>query len=297
MRVPPGMVKDEHFDLLMHEDGALAELAGGTIVERTTFHHWPLSNVQRVTLADGRKYIYKAQSGPMVEGTFYRNAKSPLLVPSRVLYESDGYLCMLFDLVEGTQLNALKLSEVDTLSTARELTRQIGAIEGDLPSVFDIRGPAKWGSFVGETIGMLDRLVEDGRFVATDGAAVKRIESLANAEPVLAAVSGPSAYVHGDFPGENVLKLPDGWRIIDWTRPFWGPADLDCMNAVASAGYNPLHQFNRGLAMVEAFLRINWSAQCKFSWIREGECYDEWVVGFPQHMIRCSEGTWKPWYP
>jgi hypothetical protein len=36
------MVKDEDFDLLLHDDREPENLIGGDIVERTTIHKWPL---------------------------------------------------------------------------------------------------------------------------------------------------------------------------------------------------------------------------------------------------------------
>lgn len=291
------MVKDSHFDLLLHEDQELERLIGGTLVERETFHHWPLSNVQRIKLSDGRRYIYKANAGQTVEGKFYSNARSPLLVPARILYDADGYLCMLLDFVEAQKLSELKLPEEETLLRARVIAERIAEIEGDLPAVCDLRGQEKWGAYVEGTIEMLDRLVKEGKFLQTDNTTVRRVEALAMSEPVLAVINGPSAYIHGDLGGDNILKLPDGYRIIDWARPFWGPADLNVFDALANADYNPMHYFGRGLAMVEAFLRLNWAAQCKFSWIRDGECYDDWVVGFSRHMIRCAEGKWEPFHP
>ena len=286
-----GMVKDENFDLLLHEDGKLEELVGGTITERVTIHHWPLSHIQRLTLANGQKYIYKAQAGPTVEGKFYATAESALLVPARILYDSDGYLCMLLNFIEAPSLTQLKLSEEQTLSVACDLSREIASIKGDLPALQDLRGPGKWTTFVRETVGMLDRLVREGRFKSSLGQAIRRTESLAKSTPALAAVSGPTGYLHGDFKGDNILKLPDGYKVIDWTRPLWGPADLDCLNAVASAGYSPLRHFERGLGMVHAFLSINWAAQCQLQWFKEGD-YEKWVEEGCQRMDRCAEGEW-----
>ena len=287
------MIKDEHFDLLLHDDRELEKLVGGTFVERKTIHHWPLSNVQRLVLSDGRKFIYKAQAGPTVEGKFYANARSPLLVQSRILYDSDGYLCLLLEHVEAPNLKELKLSEAETLATAREVSGQIAQIEGDLPSVLDIGGAGKWGVFVGETIGMLDKLVQDGKFKATDESAVRRIELLTKSDLVLEEIAGPSAYLHGDFGGDNVLKLPDGYRVIDWTRPRWGPAELDYVDTLMNEGFNPLRHFSRGLATVAVFIRINWFAQCQLQWFKEGG-YDESVSVLIRQMEGCAQGEWRP---
>ena len=42
------MIKDSCFKLLLHDDQELERLIGERVVERTTFHHWPLLNVQRL---------------------------------------------------------------------------------------------------------------------------------------------------------------------------------------------------------------------------------------------------------
>jgi hypothetical protein len=286
------MVKDEDFDLLLHDDRELENLIGGDIVERTTIHKWPLSNVQRLKLSDGRKFIYKAQAGPTVEGEFYSKARSPLLVPARILHDAaGGYLCLLLDYVDAPLLRELKLSEEETLATAREITGQIAAIKVTLSPMVDLRGPAKWEAFAGETIAMLDGLVKDGRFKATTETMVRRIESLARSDLVLAAIADRSAFLHGDLNGGNVFKCPDGYRVIDWTRPRWGPGELDCVEMMMKGGFNPLRHFARGLVMVSVFLGINWAAQCQLRWFREGH-YDEWVAKGGRRLKACAQGEW-----
>ncbi|MBI3960182.1 MAG: hypothetical protein HY328_15325 [Chloroflexi bacterium] len=49
------MVNHPYFDLLLHDDAELAAHLGDAIVERVTLHEWPLSCVQRLTTAQGRR--------------------------------------------------------------------------------------------------------------------------------------------------------------------------------------------------------------------------------------------------
>lgn len=55
------MHRHRHFDLWLHDDEELVPLLQGQIAERVTLHEWPLSCVQRLTTAQGKKVIYKSQ--------------------------------------------------------------------------------------------------------------------------------------------------------------------------------------------------------------------------------------------
>ena len=93
------MYRHPYFDLWMHDDEELVPLVQSDVLERVTLHEWPLSCVQRLTLADGRKLIYKAQFGPTVESQFYARARSGILPWAKTLHEADGYVCMLIEFI------------------------------------------------------------------------------------------------------------------------------------------------------------------------------------------------------
>jgi hypothetical protein len=72
-------------DIALHSDDELVRLLGSGIEERATIHAWPLSCVQQVRLANGRRLVYKSQLPPTVEPEFYQAASSALLADHRLL--------------------------------------------------------------------------------------------------------------------------------------------------------------------------------------------------------------------
>jgi len=131
------MHRHPHFNLPLHDDEELASLLQIGIVERVTLHEWPLSCVQRLTLADGRRLVYKAQFGPTVESGFYANARSALLPAARTVYESNGHVCMLIEFVDALRLEDMHLPEQEAARIGRHLLAQIAEIEGELPSSYE----------------------------------------------------------------------------------------------------------------------------------------------------------------
>jgi hypothetical protein len=92
--------RHEHFALWVEDDAELGALLGSAVVERTTLHEWPLSFVQRLRLADGRRLIYKVQGDPSVEPDFYARARSPLLVAAQAIDRSTGPDALLLEDVD-----------------------------------------------------------------------------------------------------------------------------------------------------------------------------------------------------
>lgn len=122
-----------YFALWLHGDDELGPLAGGAIVERVTLHEWPLSCVQRLTLADGRKLIYKTQYGPTVEPEVYACVQSDLLPWAETVYRAAGHAgrhaCMLIEYVDAPTLEDLHPSEEDAVRVGREMQGRIAEID------------------------------------------------------------------------------------------------------------------------------------------------------------------------
>jgi hypothetical protein len=95
---------------------------------------------------------------------------------------------------------------------------------------------------------------------------------------VLAAFDRSCGYVHRDLSADNVLVRPDGYRVIDWQRPIWGPVDLDCVDMLNSLGYDPLRHINIGVVQVWLILSIGWLTEAKARWFPEGTSYDQQVA-------------------
>ena len=250
-----------YFDLWLHEDAELKSLVKNGIRERVTLHEWPLSCVQRLTLADGRKVIYKTQFGPTLEPEFYAAARSDLLPWVETVYRSDGHVCTLSEYIDGPLLQEIDLSEEDVVRMGREVLAQIAAIEGDLPHYLDVSDEARWKSFIDALLTDLGELIDACKFTLTDKTSLRT-----------------SGYVHGDLSGDNLFLLPDGYRVIDWQRPVRGPTDLDLALLIESLGFDPRPHVGAGVMRIWNIKSIHWLAQCKLRWFPKGESYDRQVT-------------------
>lgn len=268
------MIRHDWADLWLHTDDELAALLGSAIIERETLHEWPLSCVQRITTADGQRRIYKSQHALTVEPAFYAAAKSPLLPLTRIL--SDDPPIMLLDFIDAPPIP--DLSESEALELANRALAAIRQIEGNPPVWLDISGAEVWRSVMAETLAALGALVADGKFTQVDVAAVALFERCVSTPAILALADGESGLVHGDLNRENLFLLSDGAiRVIDWSRPFRGPAALDQVTLMESFG------FERGadtpIVAMSLCLRIHWLAACAVRWFPPGvEVYDEQIA-------------------
>jgi hypothetical protein len=277
--------RHEYFDLRLHDDGELMELVGENIVERVTLHDWPLSCVQRLTLADGRKLVYKAQFGPTVEAEFYASARSDLLPWAETIYDSDGHVGMLIEFLEGPRVEELGLPEGKAVQIGRAVMEQIGGIAGERPHYLDVSDEGKWAALISAMLEDLRVLTEQAKFRLVDAETVRNLERRAFSEPVLSAIRTRPGYVHRDLSGDNVFLLPDGYRVIDWQRPILGPTDLDLAVLLESLGFDPLPHVGEGIVEVLDLLSVHWFTQCASTWFPEGATgYDRQIAELGARM-------------
>jgi hypothetical protein len=273
------MHRHAFFDLWLHDDEELAALLGSPIVERTTLHEWPLSCVQRLQTADSRTRIYKAQTGPTVEAVFYGRAASPLLVEAQVIDQAGAPAALLLDHIAAPRLTDLHPTEAEALDIAPILLDGIAQITGDLPATADIRSETRWAGYAGAMCDDLRALVVAGSLHRVDRALIDRLAGRAQAPSVREAIRSPSGYVHRDLSGDNVLVVEDGYRIIDWQRPIWGPVALDLAELMESVGLDPRRYVSEGVVQLLYLLRIAWFAQCARRWFPAGvETYDAAIL-------------------
>lgn len=273
------MRRHEHFDLLLHDDEELTLLIQSGILERVTLHEWPLSCVQRLDLADGRKLIYKTQFGPTVEPEFYATARSSLLPSAQTIYQSDGHVCMLLEYVDAPRVQDLDWQEEEAVRIGREVMEQVAAITGELPYYVDVSDEPKWERFVHVTLTSLRALIDEGKFSLVEKALLRDLERWAFSEPVLSVVRTQPGSVHRDLGGDNVFVLPDGYRVIDWQRPVLGPTSIDLATLLESLGFDPLPHVGESVVKVLDFFRVNWAMECAVKWFPVGApTYDKWVA-------------------
>ncbi|AGL03138.1 hypothetical protein [Desulfoscipio gibsoniae] len=92
-------------DILMHSDQELADILGIRIISRNTIYEWPLSCMQKLTLDNGKKLIYKSQLPPTVEPDFYEHAVSKLLPAYQVIGKFGNCNTMIIDWIDAPLLS------------------------------------------------------------------------------------------------------------------------------------------------------------------------------------------------
>jgi hypothetical protein len=275
-----------YFDLLLHSDAELSTLLQEELSERLTLHEWPLSCVQRLSCASGRRVIYKACRQPTLEAEFYAAARSPLLISCQVLYRQGAYTCLLLEHLKLPHLSDQGWSERQALIVVRGLLAQIAAIQGDLPYGLDITRRALWQAYVDRILAGLRQLIAEGKFVNVRLETVALLERWASNEPVLAAVEDHPGYVHSDLTAENIFPQPGGWKVIDWQRPLRGPVALDLANLLESLGFDPRKSVPAEIISILYFLRLGWFCECALEWFPPGvDAYDRQIAGLIKQII------------
>jgi hypothetical protein len=251
-----------------------------------TLHEWPLSCVQRLTLANGRRLIYKTQYGPTVEPEVYARVRSELLPWAETIYRADGHAGMLIEYVDAPMFEDLQPSEQDAVRVGREVQALIAGIDGERPHYIDISDEARWAAYVEAMLGELSGLIERGAFTINTPATVRDLARCARSRAVLDAIRARPGYVHRDMSADNILLLPGGrYRLIDWQRPILGPAGLDLVDLLNSLDYDPLRHVDAGLVQVWVLLSIGWLTEAKARWFPEGESYDRQIADLARRLV------------
>ncbi len=264
------------FDLLLHTNSELEDHFGSPVYERQTLHEWPLSCVQRLDFADGRRLVYKSQSGPTVETDFYLRASSPALSSVEVLHQEGLYSSLVMEYLDAPRLWDLHLAREDLLRIGKALKDEIRQIQGDFLVYLDIRSWQRWQAVMAEMIADLRRLVRTAEYSCVTLPMVDVVEQAAALSTVRAVYDQPVGLVHGDLAGDNVFVLPGGgYRIIDWQRPLMGPVDLDLAHLADSFAIDPRLWVGPGVSTAFSLLRIQWLVEATVRWFPAGkDTYD-----------------------
>lgn len=273
------MQRHPYFDLWLHDDDELTATLGSPIMKRVTIHEWPLSCVQRLQCAAGPSYIYKVQAPPTVEPTFYQHAQSPLVVAARMLHHDHAPAALLLEDVQAQRISELSLAESTLLTLVDDIILQIAQIAGDLPTLSDIRTSAHWLAHGLAITEDLRALVASGSFQQVHTAMIDQVSAHVHSSIVLTVINGPTGYVHTDLRDKNVLVLADGYRVLDWQRPIWGPVALDRATMLESVGVDPARHVLVGVLQLRTLLLIGWYAQTARHWFPDGATwYDSEIV-------------------
>lgn len=276
------MQRHPHFDLWLHDDNELAHILDTVIIQRKMIHEWPLSCVQRLQCANGRSYIYKVQSPPTVEPTFYQTARSLLLVATQALPTPHRIAPLLMEDIQAPGLHELQLPIDKSLALVDEILAQIAQIEGDLPAHIDITDDSHWLQYVTTLEANLHALVANGDFQHVTLALIDVVSAHSRSDSVLEAINGPGGYVHMDLRAENILMAAHGPLVLDWQRPIWGPVALDRLTLLESLGVDAAAYVSNGVGQLHILLTIGWFVEAARKWFPPGvPTYDQKIA----HLI------------
>lgn len=270
------MERHPDFELWLHDDAELSALLGAAITGRRTIHQWSLSCVQRVQTADGRRHIYKVQAPPTVEAEFYARARSPLLVPVRMLPSQGSTIALTMEDIPAPTLAESPPGATEAPAMAEDLVARIARIDGDPPVMWDISTPEGWSAYMGGALADMRFLVAEGRFTQVTPELLEDLRRRVESRPVLAAIGTPTGFLHSDLMAGNVLAIPDGHRVLDWQRPVRGPLALDVATLLISLGLDPQPHVPDGILDVYHLLHIAWY----------GQGARRWVPGNQRHLDR-----------
>ena len=222
-------------------DAAIAGALGTQVAERVEVHRWPLSCVQRLLLEDGTSLAYKAQLQPSVETRFYAVARSPLLLPARVLAEGPcSHLVLPW--VSRPSLAEQELPAAELAATVAVLGREIAAIQGDLPTYLDLGSASGIQAIAEQVLAMASVLVGDGRLPSLTTHDLAFVSDWVGRPSVVHALTTDRVYTNGDLTANQVFVPEAGtqhYTVVDWQRPVWATAGVDVVSALMDAGHDP----------------------------------------------------------
>lgn len=274
------MTKHESFELWIYDDEELSALLGSGVTARHELQVWPLSRVERLTLADGRRLIYKVQAEPTAESEFYERMTSPLLAPVRsVLIEGMPPALFMNDLGD-QKLSDQGIDPTLAHQVATEICYWIGDMKGEAPCYLSIASVDEWRALVDRVVLAVSSLVQSGGFKKVTAIDVQQIAEVGASQPVLALFEGPMGLLHGDLHANNVMVTDEGYRIIDWQRPLRGPLLLDRYVLLDSLGVPVRETMGDAWHQMRTILLIDWYSQAATRWFRPGvPYYDDFIVG------------------
>ena len=273
------MVRHPYFRLYLHSNDDLEPYLQDNITKRSCLHEWPLSSVELLETSSGKSWIYKSQSAPTVEATFYQKAHSPLLAKAFALEPLvPGHQHLVLEHLPLPLLKNIRSSEAELVSLSKTLQDDIQNIKGDLPFYLDISTEAKWLSILEGLIYNLQKLLKNRAFRQIEAFDLKRLQQRGLGQDVARAFH-TLGYVHGDLSSSNILRDEHEYKVLDWQRPIHGPIDLDRVSLLLSTHINPAKYLDTGIISLYYLLQIHWLSECSLHWFPEGvKTYDQQIA-------------------
>jgi hypothetical protein len=274
-----------YFDLWLHSTVELNALLPAPISDRETIHEWPLSCVQRLTLVDGMRLVYKAQVNEGVEAAFYQQAISPLLPDHRNLGLYQNTTALLLEYIDAPMLQDLALSESERVEAAKRASHAVAELSMNLPIYADLSGAAGWKRFAVQICTQLAELCASSDFQQTTVSTASALAAWANSAEMIQAASIQPALAHADLSGNNIFIVPGGFKIIDWQFPRLAPAGFDLASLLENLGYDPTQVVDPRIVKIVWFVRLAWFTDCKQRLFPAGTSYDQSVAELAEKIL------------
>ena len=247
-------MREEFSNIWVHDDSRLEDLLNRKIVSREKLSHWPLSYVEKVTLSDNTRLVYKSQhAASSIENHFYSMIKMSFLLSP--LYYDTYKNCDIMVMPYLDYLTLGQLSENGFEQIISDISLMIQDIP-DMPVFFDLSSVEKLSSLIDSAcsifkdedekanIGLLKKWVSEQAHFCYDNQLIGN--------------------VHGDLTASNVLT--DNGKpayILDWQRPMKAPVTLENALAYRLAGYDAVRKYG-AFGILAAICHFVWYAfACK----------------------------------
>lgn len=219
-------MREEFWRIQVYEDDELAKILKGEILSRKKLHHWPLSYVEKIVMADGRSMVYKAQhAAASVENRFYAKACAPFLLQPVFSAQEDGWAALILPYIPYKAYIPRSAAELE-MSVAQWSARL--QTLSDAPVYFDI-----------STLAKLKSLLEDAvQAFPQQESWQTSLRCWVEKEAVLCYEDQPIGLLHGDLTGANVVTERELLYILDWQRPMRGPLALETALSLQNAGFS-----------------------------------------------------------
>ena len=240
-------MREEFLNISIHDDKQLEEILNGKILSREKLHQWPLSYVEKVTLRDNSRFIYKSQnSSSSVEKDFYSAIKSPFLTSP--IHAKTYANC---DIMILPYLNYPTLA-VESKTELEQMVIKISHIIqnfSEMPVFFDISSVEKLAQIIDSVSVVFEEKGENQDIAILKNWIAKKAHVCYDNQQI--------GNVHGDLSFSNILTENGELRyILDWQRPLKAPLTLEIALAFQLAGFDAKKKYGefRILAVICFFI-------------------------------------------
>ena len=227
-------MREEFLNIWVHDDECLEKLLNEKITAREKLSQWPLSYVEKVTLKNNSRFIYKSQcSAANVEKEFYSKIKSPFLISPVYSETYENCDIMIFPYLDYPALGEVSESELERI--VFNISRIIQGFS-DMPVFFDISSAEKLMQIIDAVCVIFEEKGEDENIAVLKSWIYKNAHVFYDNQQI--------GNIHSDLTCSNILIENGELRyILDWQRPMKAPVMLESALAFRLAGYDAVKKY------------------------------------------------------